>query len=223
MIERMFESGGGDAGELDARQVDAWVEQLARSDGPDDDTARVEMLAALERLSCAAAGLQSEVTAQLDTSVRSRDEARGVPKERQGRGVAAEVALPRRQSHNRGRQQVGLSGILTDEMPYARQALRAGLITEWKATILVRETACVSLADRQEIDRRLAGDGERLSGMGARELEGRARSLAAELDAAACVLRRRVAESERRVSLRPVPTRCRGCRPSCRWRRGSPS
>jgi hypothetical protein len=41
--------------------------------------------------------------------------------------------------------------------------------------------------------------------MGVRELEGAARALAAELDPAACVLRRRVAESERRVTLRPVP------------------
>jgi hypothetical protein len=61
------------------------------------------------------------------------------------------------------------------------------------------------MEDRQAVDRRLAGDVDRIEAMGDRELEGSARRLAGELDAAACVLRRRVAESERRVTLRPVP------------------
>jgi hypothetical protein len=100
---------------------------------------------------------------------------------------------------------VRLSRVLVDEMPCTRRALRAGHITEWRATILVRETACLSLEDRQEVDRRLAGNAVRLESMGDRRLEGAARSMAAELDAAACVLRRRVAESQRRVTLGPVP------------------
>jgi hypothetical protein len=115
------------------------------------------------------------------------------------------VALARRESPHRGRQHVGLARILVEEMPCTRRALREGRITEWKAMILVRETACLSLADRRAVDRGLAGDLGRVETMGIRELEGRARRLAAELDAAACVLRRRVAESERRVTLRPVP------------------
>jgi hypothetical protein len=163
------------------------------------------MLGALERVACAAAGLQAEITAALDTSVRRDEEAIGVRKERRGRGVASEVALARRESPHRGRQHVGLARILADEMPCTRRALREGRIDEWKATILVRETACLSLEDRQQIDLRLAGDLDRVEQMGVRELAGRATSLAAELDAAACVLRRRVAESERRVTLRPVP------------------
>jgi hypothetical protein len=163
------------------------------------------MLAALERLTCAAAGLQAEVTRRLDDSVRRDEAARGIPGERRGRGVAAEVALARRESHHRGRQHVGLARILGDEMPFTHQALRAGRITEWKATVLVRETACLSLADRQTVDRRLSSDLDRAERRGDRELEGAARNLASELDAAACVQRRRVAEAARRVSLRPVP------------------
>jgi hypothetical protein len=209
MIERMFDTATSDpaldARHVDACLVDAWVDVLASSDGPEDDAARVAMLRSLERLGCAAAGLQAEITAALDASVRSDDAASGVPKERRGRGVAAEVALARRESHARGRLHLGLARILVDEMPCTRRALREGRITEWKATILVRETACLDLADRHTVDRRLAADARRLETMGDRQLEGAARSLAAELDAAACVLRRRIAESERRVTLRPAP------------------
>jgi hypothetical protein len=204
MIEHMFESSTSEVA-LEAGQIEAWVEQLASDSGPEDGEARVETLRALERLSCAVSGLQAEITAQLDDSVREAEAERGVSQARQGRGVAAEVALARRESHHRGRQHVGLARILADEMPCTRHALRRGVITEWKATILVRETACLSLGDRQTVDSRLAGDARRLERMGDRELEGAARSLAAELDAAACVLRRRVAESERRVTLRPLP------------------
>ncbi len=204
MLEHMFDTDP-DRPALDAADVDRWVERLASTDGPDDDRARVEVLRSLERLTCAAAGLQAEITAALDASVRARDEQRGTPHERRGRGVAAEVALARRESHVRGRQHVGLARILVDEMPCTRRALREGHITEWKATILVRETAYLSLADRQTVDQRLAGDARRLEQLGDRELDGAARSLAAELDAAACVLRRRIAESERRVTLRPAP------------------
>jgi hypothetical protein len=204
MIECMFDSPDL-LPPLDAAQVEAWVERMAVTAGPNDDASRVEMLRALERLTCAASGLQAEITSRFDDSVRRREAERGLPHDRQGRGVPAEVALARRESHHRGRQHVALARVLADEMPCTRRALRTGRITEWKATILARETACLTLEERHTVDRRLAGDLERLETMGVRELEGAARRLAGELDAAACVLRRRVAESERRVTLRPVP------------------
>src|SRR5262245_34046492 len=199
MIEHMFDTA------LTPDVVEAWVEQLASSEGPCDDTQRVRLLGALERLTCAAAGLQADLAADLDESVRRSEADRGVPSARRGRGVAGEVALARRESPHRGRVHVSLGRVLRDEMPCTHMAFRQGRITEWKATLLARETACLSLADRQEIDRRLAGDGQRLEEMGDRQLEGAARRLAAELDAAACVARRRIAESQRRVTLRPAP------------------
>jgi len=203
MLEHMFETSGCSSVPLDAGEIDAWVEQLAASDGPGDDRARVELLGALERLTCAAAGLQAEVAAGLDDSVRAEHER--THRRAEARGAGHEVALACRESPFRGRQRVSLGLILRDEMPFTRRALREGRITGWKATILARETGCLSLADRQSVDRRLAGDPERLEMMGDRELEGAARALAEELDPAACVLRRRIAESERRVTLRPAP------------------
>jgi hypothetical protein len=201
----MFDSRDPDTAPLDVRRVESWVEELGACSAPEDDQAKVELIAALERLVCAAQGLQADAAAALDTSVRRDEESRGRTDDGPGRGVAAQVALARRESHHRGRQHLGLARILAAEMPCTRRALRQGRITEWKATILVRETACLSLADRTTVDRTLAGDLDRLERRGDRELEAAARGLAAELDAAACVLRRRVAEEARRVTLRPIP------------------
>jgi hypothetical protein len=160
---------------------------------------------ALEELKCAAEGLQAEVAVEIDTSMRERAAEHGVPEARRGQGVAAEVALARRESLHRGQQHLGLAKVLGAELPFTREALRAGRITEWRATVIARETACLSRDDRREVDRRLAGDATQLEQMGDREVGNAARSIAYELDAESWVTRRRIAESERRVTLRPAP------------------
>jgi hypothetical protein len=71
--------------------------------------------------------------------------------------------------------------------------------------IMARETACLARAERMEVDRRVAGDLETLERMGDRELADAVRRLAYELDAESWVTRRRIAESDRRVTLRPAP------------------
>jgi hypothetical protein len=103
---------------------------------------------------------------------------------------------------------VGLALALRDELPGTAAALTSGRITEWRAMLLARETACLSREDRGEVDRRLAGTPEaldELEGMGDGELVSRARGLAYELDPISFVERRRRAEADRRVSLRPAP------------------
>ena len=170
-----------------------------------DDTARIDAIRALEELTCAAAARQAELTAAFDASRRAAEAARGVPAARQGRGVASEIALARRESPHRGQQHLGLAKILTTEMPHTMAAFRAGRITEWRATIMVRETACLALPERRHVDEALAGDAGALERMGDREVVSAVRRLAAELDPAAVAARRRRAESERTVTLRPAP------------------
>src|SRR4051812_6902126 len=157
--------------------VHAMAAALARI-GPDlEDPARIDMIRALEALACTARGTQAGVTADFDRSQRAEQVRAGVPADKQGQGVAAQVALARRGSPHRGRQPGGLARVLADEMPHTRHALATGRITEWKATMLARETACLSRADRAEVDRRLAGDLDVLERMGDRQLYGRARAL----------------------------------------------
>jgi len=200
----MFDALGTQA-PVHADRVRGWVEQVVASPGLDTDSARLELVAALEDLKAAAAGLQADLAVQVDRSMRERAAERGVPTARQGLGVVAELALACRQSPHRAQQLLGLGTVLAREMPFTRAALRAGRLSEWRATIIARETACLARDDRQEVDRRVSGDVERLAALGDRELGDACRRAAYELDAEAWVTRRRIAESARRVTLRPAP------------------
>ncbi len=190
---------------MQAHDIQAWTQALTDSDGPHTDTERIDTLRALEVLKCAAEAMQAQVTAAFDASQRAEQAAAGVPAERQGRGVAGQVALARRESPHRGQRHLGLAVILHGELPHTMAAFRAGRITEWAATIMARETACLTLDDRMTVDAELAGDPDRLEAMGIGELEAAAKKLAYQLDPASFVERRARAEEDRRVTLRPAP------------------
>ena len=115
-----------------------------------DDAERIEQIRALEELKAAASAAQARVSAGLYASVVAARAARGVPAAERGRGVAAQVALARRESPSRGGRYLGLARALTAEMPHTLAALSAGRLSEWRATLLVRETACLSVADRRQ-------------------------------------------------------------------------
>ncbi len=199
----MFEVGSGAAPTVDDVRGAGAV--LSRIGEGSDDAERIDLIRALEELKCSAEAAQALLTATFDRSQREAEARAGVPEERQGRAVAAQVALARRESPHRGRQHVGLALVLRDEMPATRAAFRAGRITEWRAMLLARETSCLSRADRAEVDRRVAGDPDVLESMGDGEVVAAAREAAYELDPVSFVERRRRAEADRRVSLRPAP------------------
>ncbi|MGI9155820.1 MAG: DUF222 domain-containing protein [Marmoricola sp.] len=90
-------------------------------------------------------------------------------------------------------------------MPFTLAALTRGLLSEWRATILVRETACLSREDRARVDVELCGDPEQVMSYGDRQLSAEARKIAYRLDPESVVRRARKAQSERRVSIRPAP------------------
>ena len=183
-----------------------WVAALASATGPADEPGGLDLLTALEELKGAAEGLQADLAVDVDASRRRQEAEAGVPESRRGRGVAAEIGLARRVSPHRGQQLLGLGQVLRAEMPHARAEFRSGRTSEWRVTILARETACLSRHHRRLVDERLALDADRFEAMGDRELGNAVRRLAYQLDAEAWVTRRRIAESERRVTLRPAPT-----------------
>lgn len=170
-----------------------------------DDATRVGLISTLEALKSAAAATQARLTAAFDASQRAEQAALGVAAADRGRGVASQVALARRDSPCKGRRHVGLAKALVQEMPHTMAALADGRLSEWRATVLVRETACLSAEHRAEVDRCLAGTPGRLDGLGDRGVERAARTLAQKLDPAAAVRRARRAVGERRVTLRPAP------------------
>ena len=165
----------------------------------------VEVLRAAEEEKCRLEALQVEVTARLDEVVRRRHAAAGVRAEKQGAGVASQVALARRESPNRGARHLGLAKILVAELPHTLAAMRSGWCTEWRATLVARETACLSLEDRRRIDAELMADPATTDGWGDQRLVAAARARAYELDPHAALKRSRRAEGERHVSLRPAP------------------
>lgn len=192
-----------------AGDVTAWAGDLTRlaeaGSEAAEDAEIVELLGALETLKSAAAAAQARLAVELDQSQRRAQGAAGVPPGRLGRGIGHQVALARRESPVRGQQHLGLAKVLIGEMPHAFARLAEGSLTEWRATLLARETACLELADRRTIDERLCADPGTLHGVGDRALVVMARRLAQQLDAQACVLRARRAVTERRVSIRPAP------------------
>ncbi len=190
---------------VDAVTVNGWVAALAGAPSDLDDSARIDLICALERLKSAASARQARVSIELDGSQRALQRAAGVPGERLGVGVAAQVALARRESPHRGGQCLGLARALVTEMPCTLAALEAGALSEWRATLLVRESACLSHEDRAALDREIAGDLSALDGVGDRALVARAKAVAQRLDVASVVACARRAESERCVTLRPAP------------------
>ncbi|QIK76143.1 DUF222 domain-containing protein [Nocardioides piscis] len=199
---------GGSGGVLAASKIREWKDALAAAledAGRLDDDAKVEAIRALEEAVCVTTAAQAWLARELDASQRSQQAAAGLPAAKQGHGVAQQVALARRESPDRGKRHLGLAKIAATELPHTWDAWRAGRITEWKATIVARETACLTIEDRLEVDRLVASDPAAIEAMGDGEVAGACLREAARLDAASVTARRRRAESERRVTLRPAP------------------
>jgi hypothetical protein len=208
MFERSGSAPTGDGAVLDHRVILDVQESLSAAlESPSglDDADRIDALRALEQLACVVSAAQAHLSAELDTSVRETHAAMGVPAARRGRGVAAQVAWARRESPHAGQRHLGLAKVVTTELPATWRAWRSGRITEWKATLIARETACLSRDDRLAVDLAVAGDAERLEAMGLRELVGKLQAEACLLDPASVVARRRQAEADRQVTLRPAP------------------
>jgi hypothetical protein len=190
------------AAALDLRAI---VTALAELGKGMTDAERIDAIRHAEELICAAQAMQARLSVDLDTSTRSAAEVRGVPAARRSRGVAHQVALARRESPHRAERRLQLARIAATELPCANAAWTAGRIDEWRVTLLARETACLSLADRLTIDAELAGDPAVIESMGVGELAADVRRRAYALDPDAFVERRRRAEADRHTSLRPAP------------------
>lgn len=179
-----------------------WLSEVA-PDG--DESVLVSGIAALERLKAAAAARQARLAAALDQARRDAEAEAGVPAAKRGRGIAAEVALARRDSPARGGRHLGFAKALVHEMPHTLAALEAGALSEWRATLLVRESACLDVEDRRVLDAELCADKSGLDGLGDAALVAAAKSIAYRLDPHAVVDRASRAPNDRTVTIRPAP------------------
>ena len=180
-------------------------EHLVAIDPAADESALIEHIAELERVKSAAAAGQARAAAALDSARRAAEAAAGVPTARRGRGLANEIALARRDSPARGGRHLGLAKALVHEMPHTLRALESGALSEWRATLIVRESACLEVEDRRALDAELCGDPAGLDGMGDARVAAAAKAIAYRLDPHAVVERAAKAEDERTVTIRPAP------------------
>lgn len=170
-----------------------------------EQSALVDGIAALERLKSAAAAKQARLAAALDAARRAEEKDAGIPAERRGRGVAAEIALARCDSPVRGGRHLGFAKALVHEMPHTLAALERGVLSEWRATLLVRESACLDTEDRRRLDAELCSETAHLAGMGDAALVAAAKTIAYRLDPHAVVDRAARAADDRTVTIRPAP------------------
>jgi hypothetical protein len=185
-----------------AAEIDALREQLAGEERHLCDAERIELLTALESLKSGAAGAQARISVSFDASQRREQARLGVPADKQGAGVAGQIALARRDSPVKGGRHLGLAKALVREMPHTLHALAQGDISEWRATLIARETATLSAAHRSAVDAALA---DKLAGLGDAGTAREAKKLAYQLDPTSAIRRIRGAVKDRRVSIRPAP------------------
>ncbi|MFC6704802.1 HNH endonuclease [Flexivirga alba] len=189
------------SGALDASAVRAFHDRLDGDVAVDTDDLLAE-IRACEELKNALTARQARVAVAVHEDQLARDVPRGISKADTAREVGAKVAVARRCAPHLGSRLLGLAHAVTEEMPHTRDALAAGVISEWDATALCRETACLSREDRAAVDAAVA---DQLGTVSHRQLESSARGHAYRLDPEAVAARRARAESERRVTLRPAP------------------
>ncbi|KUM39125.1 HNH endonuclease signature motif containing protein [Arthrobacter sp. EpRS71] len=165
----------------------------------------MEQLRVLEEMKSAITALQARVAVAFDLAQRAEQAEAGVPVSERGQGVGAQVALARRESPNRGSRLLGLAKALVVEMPHTLAALQSGLLNECRATLLVKETACLSVEDRAAVDEELAADAGTFEGKGDRAIVAAVKAAAYRRDPRSVAGRAARAASERTVSLRPAP------------------
>ncbi|WP_261382625.1 HNH endonuclease signature motif containing protein [Arthrobacter sp. UKPF54-2] len=165
----------------------------------------IDEIRELEDRKSALAARQARLAVAFDVLQRREQADAGLPADQLGAGVGAQIALARRESPARGGRLLGLAKALVTEMPHTLAALETGQLSEWRATLLVRETACLTATDRAAVDEELAPDAGTFSGAGDRAIIAAARSAAYRRDPRSVTERAAHAETERHVSLRPAP------------------
>jgi hypothetical protein len=166
------------------------------------DAEMIDQIRLLEEVKSAAAAAQARVTVRFVSAQRAAQVTAGAQAKEVGKGIAAQVALAKRESPARARRYVGWAGVLVGELPETLNALADGRITEWRAQIVARETAWLSVEHRRIVDATLSAH---IESYGDRRVEAEAKKLAYRLDPHGFMARIKGVEAGRRVSLRPAP------------------
>lgn len=189
-------------GALTATDLTALVARLSDTAVDAPDGGLIDLIGAAEQAKNALAALQARASVAL-RRLREREAAdAGRPIGRVARSVAGEIALARHESPHRAAQLLGVATMLLREMPLTMRAFRTGQISEYRASLVVRETACLTREDRAAVDFEVAADLPTLSD---RQIVAECRRIGYRLDPHSAVNRVASAEADRRVTIRPAP------------------
>ena len=190
-------------GVLHAAEVRAFHDRLDASltgDGSDVESL-VEEMRALDELRNAVSARQARVAVAVHEAQQARDVPRGIAEADTARLVGSQVGFARRCSPRQGAAFVHLSRALVEHMPHTLAALAAGVISEWDATRIVRETTGLTGQEQSAVD---AGIRDHLGTTASTRLAGLAKEQAMLVAAETVAARRCAAQARRGVSLRPA-------------------
>ncbi|WP_245541495.1 HNH endonuclease [Smaragdicoccus niigatensis] len=167
-----------------------------------DNATRVDRVAQMEELKAQICAAQAIDTADLYRAVRTEHAAMGLPKDKHGVGVAAQVALARRESPTAGQAHLTLARAPMTEMPNALARMQDGVLSEYRAQIIRRGISHLDAIDRQAVDTTLCSEASRFAGWSDNRFETETRKAADLLDVEARLRRNKLAETQRRVTVR---------------------
>ncbi|MCE5289734.1 MAG: HNH endonuclease, partial [Nocardiaceae bacterium] len=129
-----------------------------------DNAARIDRVAQLEELKAQICAAQAIDAADLDREVRAEHAAMGLPKGKHGVGVAAQIALARRESPTAGQSHLTLARVLVTEMPNALARMQDGVLSEHRAQIIRRGITHLDAIDRAAVDTALCANAKLFAG-----------------------------------------------------------
>jgi len=169
------------------------------------DSERLDQLRALQELQAATVAAAARIAVDLDRSQADQSQADQSQADQSRAASSAQIALARRDSPHAGAKFLRFAKAMVTEMPCTLAALERGRLTEYRAMILVKETSCLTSAERTQVDGVVASDPERLATLGNRQLEAEVKVAAYRTAPEVVVNRAAYAVTERRVSIRPAP------------------
>ncbi|MCL6422774.1 HNH endonuclease [Brachybacterium sp. JHP9] len=203
---------GADGNSMEGRGSDELADPTGSED-PGDPTgprliAPLDAIPALldavetsERVRSAVSAAQMRAGVAVRHSRVAAQRAAGVPVRERARGVAEELALCRRISPARARNQLALERVLVGSMPRTFDLLAGGEISQWSADEVAKAVLVLDDEARARVDEAIA---PQLPSVSPRRAGGLARACADELDPRAALARHERAVSERHVSIRPI-------------------
>jgi Domain of unknown function (DUF222)/HNH endonuclease len=163
------------------------------------DKELVDRVGLLENIKAACAAGQLRATAAFEASQNEHLKKLGVEARDRAHSIAGQLGLARREPPSQARRRVAVAKVLVDDMPVTMAALGGGIISEWHATEIARQTVLLDSEQRRQLDAEL---GRKLRSLSVGQARKRAKAIAHRLEPETASEMIKTAERERCVTIR---------------------